>query len=240
MEPGASRRAWLYAAAGAALSLGAPTGLLILRELYAPQPVSTELLTDRLTYIYVLIGTALVLGIVGFLLGRQADRLDALSQTDALTGLPNRRALDEHVREALLRSGRYGHPMSLLLIDVDGLKQLNDKQGHAAGDEAIRGVAKAIRHTLRASDFGARWGGDEFAILAPNTGSAAAHRSAERLVQRLTDQCAERGHQVTVSIGVATFDPERSASADPESLIRAADAALYVAKAKGRNRIQAA
>jgi two-component system, cell cycle response regulator len=234
------RRTWLYAVAGVGLSLAAPTGLLILRELYAPRPVATELLSDRLTYIYVLIGTAVVLACVGFLLGRQADRLAALSHTDALTGLPNRRALGEHIRDELLRSIRYRVPTSLLLLDVDGLKQVNDKLGHAAGDQVIRSVAAAIRQTLRATDFGARWGGDEFAIVAPNTTSEAARHSAERLIQRLADQHSEGGHPATVSVGIATFDPARATSTDPESLVSAADEALYVAKANGKNRVQAA
>jgi len=88
--------------------------------------VTAELISDRLTYLYVLLASALALAFVGFLLGRRADRLAALSQTDTLTGLPNRRALSEHIREELQRARRYRTPMSLLLIDVDGLKQVND------------------------------------------------------------------------------------------------------------------
>src|SRR3954447_23431228 len=153
----ASRSAW-YAFAGAVLSIGAPTGLLALRELYTPRPVTAELMSDRLTYLYVLIVTALVLAFVGFVLGRQADRLASLSQTDALTGLANRRALSQHLREELRRATRYATPMSLLLIDVDGLKQVNDAHGHAAGDAVIRSIGLAIAEALRASDFGARWG----------------------------------------------------------------------------------
>jgi len=213
---------------------------LLLRELYAPRPVATELLSDRLTYVYVLIGTAMVLAFVGFFLGRQADRLAAVSQTDSLTGLPNRRAFTEHIRDELLRSIRYGAPMSVLLIDVDGLKLVNDKHGHAAGDRVIRGVAMAIRHTLRAADFGARWGGDEFAIVAPSTGVDAARRSAERLIERVAEQSNEDGHRTTVSVGIANFDPARSPYTDSEALVRAADDALYLAKANGRNRAQAA
>src|SRR4051794_39140910 len=87
-----NRSAW-YAAAGGLLSIGAPTGLLVVRELYAARPVTAELMSDRLTYLYVLLASAVVLAFVGFMLGRQADRLASLSQTDPLTGLPNRRAL---------------------------------------------------------------------------------------------------------------------------------------------------
>jgi two-component system, cell cycle response regulator len=234
-----SRSVW-YSLAGAVLSIGAPTGLLVLREVYAPRPVTAELISDRLTYLYVLLASALVLAFVGFLLGRQADRLALLSQTDALTGLPNRRALSEHIREELQRAARHRTPVSLLLIDVDGLKQVNDAHGHAAGDRMIRAVALAITQTLRESDFGARWGGDEFGIVAPNTTSEAARAFAERLVDRVKSQPDEHGHSPTVSVGIARFDPNRSEHGDVESLARAADRALYQAKAHGRNRVEAA
>jgi two-component system cell cycle response regulator len=212
----------------------------VLREVYAPRPVTAELISDRLTYLYVLLASALALAFVGFLLGRQADRLAALSQTDALTGLPNRRALSEHIREELQRARRYGTAMSLLLVDVDGLKQVNDTHGHAAGDRVIRAVALAIAQTLRESDFGARWGGDEFGIVAPNTTSGAARAFAERLVNHVRSQPDEHGRSPTVSVGIATFNPNRSEHADVESLARAADRALYQAKADGRNRVEAA
>jgi diguanylate cyclase (GGDEF)-like protein len=128
----------------------------------------------------------------------------------------------------------------LLLIDVDGLKQVNDVHGHAAGDRVIRTVALAIAETLRESDFGARWGGDEFAVVAPNSGSDAAHTFAERLLERVRTQSDEHGRAPTVSIGIATFDPNGEEPPDAASLSQAADRALYEAKAKGRNRVEAA
>jgi len=118
--------------------------LLILREIYSPRPVTTEILSDRLTYLYVLFATVMVLAFLGFALGRQADQLKALSETDALTGLPNRRALRQRLAIEFRRAVRYGTPVSLLLVDIDGLKQLNDTNGHAAGDRLIRSVAAAI------------------------------------------------------------------------------------------------
>lgn len=235
------RRSVWYAAAGAILAVGAPTGLLIVRELYAPRPIAAELSSERLTYLYVLIATAVVLAVLGFVLGRQADRLAALSETDVLTGLANRRAFKRRLGEEFRRSKRYGTPVSLLFVDIDGLKQLNDTHGHLAGDRTIRTVAAAIVRGLRASDFGARWGGDEFAIVAPNTPAGAARSSAERLVARVADRGGVhlRGRP-TVSIGVATYDPAEGRYADLDALVRAADDALYGAKAGGRNRVQAA
>jgi diguanylate cyclase (GGDEF)-like protein len=214
--------------------------LLVLRELYAPRPVTAELMSDRPTYLYVLLATAVVLAAVGFVLGRQADRLASLSQTDVLTGLPNRRALSQQIRDELHRSARYRMPLSLLLIDVDGLKQVNDADGHAAGDRMLRAVARAITYTLRASDFGARWGGDEFGIVAPNTTSEAARASAERLLLHISQQLDEHGRSPSASVGIATFDPNHLEHADLDSLTQAADRALYQAKANGRNRVEAA
>ena len=233
------RSAW-YAVAGAILSLGAPAGLLFLRELSVRRPIATELMSDRLTYLYVFIATAVVLASVGFALGRQADRLAALSETDVLTGLPNRRALRRRLSAEVRRSVRYAAPVSLLLVDVDGLKKVNDAEGHAAGDRVIRSVAIAITEGLRDSDFGARWGGDEFAIVTPNATGDAARSSAERLVTRVAERSRDGHPSATVSVGVATFDPADRKHVDLEAFVRAADAALYLAKTSGRNRVQAA
>jgi len=234
-------RSIVYAAAGAILAVGAPTGLLILRELYTPRPLTTELVSDRLTYLYVLFATVVVLAFLGFVLGRQVDQLAALSQTDPLTHLPNRRALRQHLAEEFRRSVRYGTPLSLLLVDIDGLKQVNDADGHAAGDRLIRTVADAISGGLRQSDFGARWGGDEFAIVAPNTSMSAACASADRLIERVArERAGDRRRPATVSVGIATFDPAEGKYADLDALTDAADDALYRAKANGRNRVAAA
>ena len=234
------RSVW-YSLAGIVLSLGAPTGLLILRELYTPRPFVAELASERLTYIYVLVATAAVLAAVGFALGRQADRLAALSATDPLTGLANRRALKRYLTDEFRRAFRYRNPLSLLLVDVDHLKQVNDEYGHAMGDRVLRTVARAIADSLRQSDVGARWGGDEFAIVAPNTNADAARHSAERLLARVMD-VSRKDHDlsVTVSVGISTYEPDNPEHLELDSLVRAADHALYRAKESGRNRAQAA
>jgi diguanylate cyclase (GGDEF)-like protein len=233
-------RATWYAIAGAVLSLGEPIGLLVVRELSGARPVLTELSEERVTYAYVFLTMAIVLSALGYIVGRQADRLTALSETDALTRLPNRRALRQRLVHELKRAERYRTPVSLLFVDVDGLKQINDQYGHAAGDQAIRRVAAAITATLRASDLGARWGGDEFGMLLPNTGSDSARQSAERLFADLPREDGDPANRVTVSVGVATFDPAQTKSMTIEQLAQAADRALYAAKEAGRNRIVAA
>ena len=137
-----------------------------------------------------------------------------------------------------LLSIRHAIPLSILLVDVDRLKALNDRHGHRVGDEALSRVAAAIRSGSRAMDVAARWGGDEFALLAPDTGREEALHLAER-VRALVAGSGERTEAITVSVRVVTLDAFRPV-ADPEVLMRAADVALYEAKRQGRNRIVAA
>jgi diguanylate cyclase (GGDEF)-like protein len=233
-------RALLYAAAGAVLSLGEPIGLLVIRELYDLRPLTTELAAERVTYAYVFITTAVLLACVGYFIGRQADRLAALSETDPLTNLSNRRALGRRLADEVRRATRYREPVSLMLIDIDGLKRVNDEQGHVAGDRLIRRVGRAIAATLRASDMAARWGGDEFAIVMPNTHAEAAKRSAERLFEHLSTSDGSTSEPVTVSAGIATLDVGGRTVRSVEELTMAADEALYAAKAAGKNRVHAA
>jgi diguanylate cyclase (GGDEF)-like protein len=125
--------------------------------------------------------------------------------------------------------------LSLLLIDVDGLKGINDRRGHRAGDAALVRVAAALRRTARQTDLTARWGGDEFALLAPDTRGAAALRLGERICALVSETARTDGEPMTVSVGVATMDgaPDDGAL----QLRERADAALYAAKRQGRNRV---
>jgi diguanylate cyclase (GGDEF)-like protein len=226
---------------GLATSAGIALGLLVLRAVFASgYTLAAELLANRLTYIYVFLATAAVFIVLGYILGRQADELRRLSITDTLTGLANRHAFHTRLREEWRRARRYRAPLSLLLIDVDGLKQVNDEQGHHAGDRVLRGVAGAIKHTLRETDFGARWGGDEFAIIAPNTARTAAQRLGQRLLLHLKKRTQSGETVPTASVGLAILDPTQHQAESIEGLMRAADQALYQAKASGRNRLRVA
>jgi diguanylate cyclase (GGDEF)-like protein len=216
-------------------------GLLLLRVALLPTPpLALEFLRNRLTYFYVFAVTAVVFVTLGYVLGRKIDQLRRLATTDALTGLANRRAFLDRLRDECRRAERYGSALSLLLIDIDGLKRVNDKHGHAAGDKALRTAAHAINSTMRGTDVGARWGGDEFAIVAPST----ARREANRLAQRLLGQVARQANTgevaVTVSVGVSTFEPTTDPSPDVDSMLNTADAALLRAKSAGRNQVKVA
>jgi diguanylate cyclase (GGDEF)-like protein len=197
--------------------------------------LATELAGNAETYLYVALSTALAFWAFGLILGRQADRLEALAGTDALTGLLNRRALEGRFAEEFARALRFRHPLSVLALDLDGLKEVNDREGHRRGDAALRATALALRAGCRITDVAARWGGDEFAVLAPVTTLDEALGLAERI--RGTAASESRGG-LTVSIGVVSLDLDHP-PADPEVLLSRADAALYAAKALGRNRVVA-
>jgi diguanylate cyclase (GGDEF)-like protein len=232
------RRRIGYALAGGLLAAGAPLGLLGLRLTRRRagsllHRIRDAVEADRAGITYVGTSTAFVFGLFGYVLGRQADRLADLSETDALTGLLNARGLFDRLQSEIARSRRYQTPLALLLIDVDNLKAINDRFGHRAGDQAIGQVADVIRSTLREADVGARWGGDEFAILAPNTAHASAIAMADRI--RRVVSVTPAPWPLTLSVGVAAAN--RAANLDAATLMRRADAALYEAKAQGRNRV---
>lgn len=174
----------------------------------------------------------------GYMLGRQADELAELSETDPLTRLLNARGFAARLQGEIQRSRRYREPLSLLFLDLDGLKNINDRHGHRAGSEALREVAGVIRSELRETDTGARWGGDEFTVIAPNTAKGAATFFAERIRAGIAEHVGE--WPMTASIGIATLDWEETEMVpDAQALLRGADAAMYEAKRRGKNTVVA-
>ncbi|SEK00151.1 sensor domain-containing diguanylate cyclase [Paraburkholderia diazotrophica] len=174
---------------------------------------------------------------------RAQARLAELAATDPLTKLSNRRTLDLHLDEEWRRARRNGAPLSVLFIDIDYFKRLNDTYGHAAGDEVLAAVADCIASVARRSvDMVARYGGEEFAVVLPDTASNAAVHVAEkirRVVETLHVRQLPPDHGgLTVSIGVATCRPADGGT--PPELVAAADAQLYAAKAAGRNQVKSA
>jgi diguanylate cyclase (GGDEF)-like protein len=173
-------------------------------------------------------------------LAAAADELQHLARTDALTGLPNRRAFDAGLAREWRRAIRLGEPISLLMLDADRFKAFNDRHGHQRGDEVLRTIAACLQRTSRRpGDLPARYGGEEFAVVLPNTDEAGALVMADLIraaVEALDIRHAESPvGRVTVSVGVGTLSP--LIGWDPALLLRVADAALYVAKRQGRNRV---
>ena len=169
------------------------------------------------------------------------DRLQELAQNDGLTGLANRRAFDTRLQTEWQLGMKLGHPIALLMIDIDHFKLLNDNYGHVAGDACLRTLGKVFADAVRKGDLAARYGGEEFALLLPGAELESATRVAQRLqasVEALRiAHAAAPAHHVTVSIGVASFRPRMGASA--LALVEAADASLYEAKRRGRNAVVA-
>jgi diguanylate cyclase (GGDEF)-like protein len=173
---------------------------------------------------------------------RMADTLHKAAITDGLTALYNRRFMDEMLRIEAERAVRNQTLLSLILLDLDRFKNINDEYGHAAGDAALVQTADRLRSAVRACDVTARYGGEEFVCLLPDTGQDAALKVAEQL--RLAVCSAPvtvtrgSGAVLTASLGVATVEPgDRQSTVDVDRLINAADRALYRAKASGRNQV---
>jgi diguanylate cyclase (GGDEF)-like protein len=168
-------------------------------------------------------------------------RAEALSVTDDLTHLYNTRYLNLVLRRETKRASRSGRPLSLLFLDLDGFKSVNDTHGHLSGSRALVEAAGVIRSSARETDVVSRFGGDEFALVLPDTGGEGAFAVGERIRERIAAHrfLAADGLNLhlTVSVGVATL-PDVAASA--EELMQAADAAMYEVKDRGKNGIQAA
>ena len=159
--------------------------------------------------------------------------LDALATTDGLTGLTNHRKFQERLGEEVSRARRYGAALSVLMLDVDYFKQYNDAFGHPEGDEVLRQIARLLRVNARDTDTAVRYGGEEFAMILPETDSAAAMEIAER-IRRAIENTAWPLRSVTASVGIACL---RAGVESSGSLVSLADAAMYASKSEGRNRV---
>lgn len=170
------------------------------------------------------------------LLQAQAAKLEELATTDVLTGTHNRRKFNELILAEIERVRRYGHPLSLLVVDIDHFKRINDTHGHDAGDEVLIVLAGLIRAGIRATDSLARWGGEEFVVLSPEVSVEEAAGLAERLRRAAGTYAYSFVGSVTASIGVA----QHRAGETPDELFARADEALYRAKEGGRDRVEVA
>jgi diguanylate cyclase (GGDEF)-like protein/PAS domain S-box-containing protein len=171
---------------------------------------------------------------------RLQSHLENMATTDSLTGLPNRAALIDCALKEFDRARRYVHPLSVVMIDVDHFKSVNDKHGHAIGDQVLQAVGVLCQKGLRGSDLLGRVGGEEFVLLLPDTPKANAIFVAERMREQLAKSpisLASLTLSITASFGVACISEQ---DADFNDILRRADAAMYQAKQNGRNQVQAA
>ena len=173
-------------------------------------------------------------------LERRNRELERRATCDGLTGLYNRSYFQKRLREEVERGHRYARRVGLVLIDIDRFKELNDSRGHLAGDHALTTVASSIRHDVREVDVAVRYGGDEFAIVLPETAAEGGLRVAERIrsgIERANIPMVGYPGRITLSIGIATFPDDAT---DETDLIEKADRALYQSKRRGRNQISLA
>jgi diguanylate cyclase (GGDEF)-like protein len=244
-------RACARAAQGTALALGAPAGWVALQLALGQDPAAGLPGTLPL-YLYMFLGSAVAFIAFGASIGRHEDcllranrTLDELSVSDPVTGLRNARYFRARLREEQARAARSGKPLSIVAMDLDHFKHVNDRYGHPVGDEVLVAVSRAITAVVRTGDTAAalqgtaaRMGGEEFALLLPETNAMEARAIAERVRQavRQVRVAAPDGSQVrvTISCGVASGRP--SGEAEGQAVYAAADAAMYRAKQGGRNR----
>lgn len=220
------------------LNLGVRTLTPVEREEIANRHVSITVKRivdwEVLTRFLVPAAAILLTSVFWILRLRRTNReLAVLSRTDALTGLTNRAAATRRLEEEIGRATRHGRPLSVILFDLDNFKSINDHFGHAAGDEVLRRFAELLGRVARGGDVTARWGGEEFLIICPETDEAGAARAAERVVTTMRALDFGDGRRHTVSAGVAAH----RAGEGIDAWLHRADEALYRSKAAGRDRV---
>lgn len=236
------KKYWVRALQGLVLSVGSPLGWLFLQWLGGADPW-LELVWRPGIYVYLLVGTAFAFSSFGWYVGWQEEQFREHSLHDALTGLYNRRYFWRRLGDELAFAQRHARPVSLLVGDLDLFKHVNDTYGHPVGDKVLDAVAGALMSLRRRGDTVARVGGEEFAVILPETDAAEVLRVAERLREAIAAlsfevQGASKAFAVTISFGSATVPPGQPMAAD--TVFKAADLAMYRAKQAGRNCVVAA
>ena len=201
--------AWAYAAVLVAIDPG-PIGM-----------------SRWLSTVGLVVGTAIVVHMLSRRIGKLVAELQLAARTDGLTGLPNRRAFEEHFQREVVRANRTRRPFALLLADVDQFKEINDRYGHVAGDEALSQLGRLLPAELRRNDVPARVGGDEFAVLLPDLDAREATDFGHRVTRFVSERMSTGGTPLRLSFGVATFGRD---GLTLDELTRAADRGLYAAK----------
>lgn len=228
---------------GLMLALGAPLGWLGLR-LVGGHSIADELSGHGGLYLYLLLPTLVVFATFAAVLGHHEDELERANKklsedvlTDELTGLKNLRYFRARLEEEHATSKRNGSGLSLLMIDLDHFKNVNDSHGHQVGDRLLRAVARTITSIMRGGETVARVGGEEFAVLLPGASGEEAFLAAERIRSAVAavQLHPSSGVPITITVSIGAAASEDLGSGGTKELYRAADAALYVAKDRGRN-----
>ena len=230
---------WLQVGLGAALIAALIAGLYTLRTVRFNRQLRAEIGKREEIARSLREANELLQGQIREVRSLQAQ-LEEQVLRDSLTGLHNRRYLDDMLERELARARRHGYPLSVVLIDIDNFKTLNDTYGHPAGDAFLRAVAAMLNDGVRAGDMVCRWGGEEFALVLPNMSLRDAHQRAESWLAKMRDLRVPFGKselEATISAGIAALPENGRAPAD---LVKAADDALYAAKRSGRNCVRTA
>jgi diguanylate cyclase (GGDEF)-like protein len=228
---------------GIILAQGAPISWFLIRWILRGASPAEEVAQEPALYLYLVCATSVIFAMFGFLMGRFEDRLqrineelDRLSRTDALTGLDNVRSLSEVLPKLVSYANRTDSPLSIVMLDVDRFKQVNDRYGHLVGDALLNRLGQVLSLGRRKEDIVARIGGEEFVIALPGVDREGAERVAARVldsVRGIELEVDGGSVGITISAGIAEF----VSGDDAHTLVGRADAALYQAKREGRNRL---
>jgi diguanylate cyclase (GGDEF)-like protein len=242
---------YLYPALGFLLGLGSPVGAFVLRYVLADPLMRVlwmrhELDYNALFYCYMGVGTILSFMVFGYVIGlrgeaqrvrnrilsARVDELHLKSVTDGLTGTFTHGYLHEVLELEIQQALTGGQPLSVMVVDIDDFKRVNDGHGHLFGDRVIKETAETVAQNVRSEDIIGRYGGDEFVVIMPGADA----ETALHVAGRVRDGISKNGFKATVSVGVATFDGDEA----PAELFHRADMNLYQAKHDGKNRVSSA
>lgn len=221
-----------YLLLGIFLAAGAPVGWALLST------AEHDFRASTLLYVYMTVSTAVMFGLFGFALGIKQERIEALAEKDFLTGLLNQKTFFRVAGLLLSVGHRYGHPVSIIMMDIDKFKSLVDSQGHLAGNSVLKQLGVLLEAQTRKSDAACRFGGDEFVLCLSGATKEQAAQHAERIRSQIEStkfHFEGKDHCITMSLGVA-----ESGGGNDEAImqvVEAADRALFNAKAGGRNRV---
>ncbi|MFT7371876.1 MAG: diguanylate cyclase (GGDEF)-like protein [Oleiphilaceae bacterium] len=226
----------LRAAYGLLLALGAPIGWIITQWLAGRDPFDTDQI-DGLVYSYIIVTTSTIFSALGYVIGKREQVITYLALTDELTALYNKRYFKSRLEQEFQRHQRTESPFSVILIDLDFFKRVNDQFGHPAGDEVLKNISSTIIANCRRNEIAARVGGEEISIIACDCDLEAACLLAERIrvaIERSSINWQSTKIKITASFGVAAAS---TASTSAWRVYQDADQALYQAKKTGRNKI---